>query len=384
MWSVLKMRVYLDNGATTMVDPNVIKVMDTYFTKKYGNASSLHDFGQEVKKDLEKAREIIAKEINTNPEEIVFTSGGTESNNLAIKGIANYLGKGHIITTKIEHHSSLYACKSLEMNGFDVTYLDVDKEGFIDIKQLEKSIRKDTILISIIHANNEIGTIQDIKTIGEICKKNKILFHIDAVQSFTKVPIDIKKINVDLISISSHKIHGPKGIGGLYIKNGIKLKKILDGGNQEFNIRPGTENIPGIMGFAEAVKQDKKLDYIKKLREKLIKGIEKEIPKSYLNGPREDRLANNINFRFEGIEGEGLLLHLNSEGIAVSTGSACSSKNLKPSHVLLAIGLKHEQAHGSIRFTLSRFNTEKEIDYTIKILKDKVAKLRKMSPLWRD
>lgn len=378
------MKVYLDNGATTMVDPNVAKVMQKYLTERYGNPSSIHSLGQEVNGDLEKARETIAKELNANQEEVIFTSGGTESDNLAIKGIAYNAGKGHIITTRIEHHAVLHTCKALELEGFKVTYLNVNQEGFIDLKQLEKEITKDTILVSIIHGNNEIGTIQDIKAIGELCKKKDVLFHTDAVQSFTKVPIDVKKINVDLISFSAHKIHGPKGIGGLYIKKGIKLKRLFDGGSQEFNIRPGTENIPGIMGLAEAVKQDKKLDYIKKLRDKLIKDIEKEIPKAYLNGPRENRLVNNVHFRFEGIEGESLLLHLSEEGISVSTGSACSSKSLKPSHVLLSIGLKHEQAHGSIRFTLSKFNIEKDIDYTVKMLKEKVERLRKISPLWRE
>ncbi len=379
------MKVYLDNGATTKTAPEVVKVMQEYLSEKYGNASSLHSFGEEASLALENARSVIAKKINAEPDEIIFTSGGTESDNLAVKGVACATNKKHIITTRIEHPAVYKSCEALQSQGYRITYLKVDRDGFISFKDLEASISDDTALVSIIHANNEIGTIQDIDKIGAICKKRNIIFHIDAVQSFTRVPIDVKKTNVDLISLSAHKIHGPKGIGALYVRKGIKLKKFMDGGPHEKNLRAGTENVAGAVGFAKAVQlvtQDH-LKKLEKLRDKLMNNILKEIPETMLNGSYSKRLVNNVNITFKKVEGESLLLLLNDKGIAVSTGSACSSKSLQPSHVLLAIGLKHEDAHGSIRFTLSRYTTEKELKYTLKVLKDSVKKLREISPLWR-
>jgi len=381
------MKVYLDNGATTMVDKEVVKAMQPYFTEKFGNASSLHKFGQEAKQALEESRETIAKRINASPEEIIFTSGGTESDNLAIKGVAYALkDKGnHIITTKIEHHAVERSFKALEKEGFKVTWLDIDKDGFLNIEQLKNSITDKTILVSIIHGNNEIGTIQDIEEIGKMCKEKNVYFHTDAVQSFTKVPIDVKKQYITLASFSAHKIHGPKGIGALYIKKGTKIKKLNDGGSQENNLRAGTENIPYIVGFAKAVElaKEEHCKEMEKLRDYFIEKVEKEIPEVQLNGSRKQRLCNNINITFKYIEGEALLLRLDDKGIAVSTGSACSSRELKPSHVLTAIGVPPAMAHGSIRFTLSRFTTKEELDYTIKNLKEAVQDLRKLSPLWR-
>jgi len=378
------MKVYLDNGATTKVADEVVRTILPYFKKYYGNASSLHDFGVKAKEALENSRKIMAKELNAEPEEIIFTSGGSESDNLAIKGVvyANKKKGNHIITTKIEHPAVLAAFRELFLEGFKVTYLGVDKNGFINLNELKKAITKDTILVSVIHGNNEIGTLQDIEQIGKLCKEKRVYFHTDAVQSFTKEKIDVKKMNIDLLSASGHKIHGPKGIGFLYIRKGINVKKIISGGKHENNKRAGTENIPGIVGFAKAVQLDKKLNQIKKLRDYMIKKIEKEIQDSKLNGDRNKRLVNNVNISFRYVEGEGLLMHLNDKGVAVSTGSACSSQSLEPSHVLTAIGLKHEDAHGSIRFTLSKYNTKEEIDYTLKELKTIVSRLREMSP-WK-
>lgn len=379
-------KIYLDHAATTQVDERVLEVMKPYFTEKFGNASSLHQYGQEAKIALDRSREIIAKKINAEPEEIIFTSGGTESDNLAIKGVAyaNRKKGNHIITSKIEHPAVLNTCKYLEKQGFKLTYLDVDKEGFIDLKQLEKSIGKNTILISIMYANNEIGVIQNIGKIGEICRKHKILFHSDAVQSFTKIPIDVKKISIDLLSFSAHKIHGPKGVGALFVKKGVGIEALNHGGGHEFGLRSGTENVSGIVGFAKAVElvTEDQIEHMQKLRDKLIEGILKKIPDTQLNGPRGDkRLCNNVNIAFNFIEGEGLLMHLDMKGIAVSTGSACSSKELKASHVLTAIDLRPDIAHGSIRFSMGRENTEEEIDYTIESLIEIVQKLRNISPL---
>ncbi|MCK4669909.1 MAG: cysteine desulfurase NifS [Nanoarchaeota archaeon] len=376
-------KVYLDHGATTPVDAEVVEAMQPYFTEKFGNASSIHCFGKVARDALEKSREIIAWKINAEKDEIIFTSGGSESNNLAIKGVlfANK-EKNHIITSKIEHPAVLQTCQALE-NGFSVTYLDVDAGGLVDLKKLEEAITDKTALVSIMHANNEIGVIQDIRTIGEICKRHNVLFHTDAVQSFTKVPIDVKDINVDLISLSSHKMHGPKGIGALFIKKGTELQKQNQGGHQELDLRAGTENISGIVGFAKAVElaSDDHVAQMQELRDKFIDKILKEISDTTLNGGREERLCNNVNITFKFIEGEGLLLHLDAHGIAVSTGSACTSQSLEPSHVLLAIGLKHEDAHGAIRFTLGKENTQEELDYTFEKLKEAVKNLRKISPL---
>jgi len=378
------MKVYLDNGATTRTDPEVVDIMLPFFTEHYGNASSLHGHGDTAAQALQKARETVGRKINASADEIIFTSGGTESDNLAIKGLA-YENKGrkdHIITSKIEHPAVINTCKQLEKEGFRVTYQDVDKEGFINPKDVEKSITDKTFLVSIMHANNEIGTIEPIEEIARICKRHNVIFHTDAVQSFGKVPIDVRQTNIDLLSASAHKIHGPKGIGMLYVKKGVKLQRISDGGGQEFKLRAGTENVVGAVGFAKAVELAKESDCIDMaaLRDKLIKGL-LEIPDTVLNGPREKRLCNNVNISFKHVEGESLLFMLNDHGIEVSTGSACSSKSLEPSYVLLAIGLKHEVAHGSIRFTLSKYTTEEEINYTIRTVKEIVEKLRSISPL---
>ncbi|MBN1156696.1 cysteine desulfurase, partial [Candidatus Woesearchaeota archaeon] len=351
-----KMKIYLDNGATTMTAKEVVDEMNVYFTEKYGNASSLHSFGEEAKKALNNSREIIAKKINAEPKEIIFTSGGSESDNLALKGVAFALRKkgNHIITTSIEHPAILGTCNFLSKHGFEITYLKVDNEGFIDLDELEKSLTDKTVLVTIMHANNEIGTIQDLARIGAICKKHNVLFHTDAVQSFTKTDIDVKRMNIDLASFSGHKIHGPKGIGALYVRKGIKLDKMIHGGHHEFDKRAGTENISGIAGFAKAVEISNQADVKKmtELREYFITEIIKNIKDVKLNGPEgEKRLCNNVNVSFRYIEGESILFHLDMKGIAVSTGSACSSQNLEPSHVLLAIGLPHEIAHGTIRFT---------------------------------
>lgn len=378
------MKVYLDNGATTQVAKEITQTMQMILTKKFGNPNSLHSFGEEAKEEMEKARMIIAKKINADPSEIIFTSGGTESNNLAIKGIVyKNKEKNHIITSAIEHPAVSRTCEALEKEGFKITYLSVDREGFIDLKKLEDAITPQTILVTIMHANNEIGTIQDIESIGKICLAKNVMFHTDAVQSFTKVPIDVKKINVDLMSLSAHKIHGPKGIGVLFIRKGVRLKPLFTGGEQEGKTRAGTENTSGIVGFGKAVEliKEKDVEKMKQLRDKLIKGLEK-IPDTIINGPRGDkRLANNVNASFKYVEGESLLYHLDGKGIAVSTGSACSSHSLSPSHVLIAIGLKPEEAHGSIRLTLSKYTTKEEIEYTIKNLKEVVEGLRKISPL---
>ena len=374
--------IYLDNASTTKVDKEVVKAILPYFDKKYGNASSLHDLGQEAKKALEDSRKKLADFLKVNVSEIIFTSSGTESDNLAIKGVAFAKGKGHIITSKIEHPAVLETCTYLEKKGFKISYLDVDKEGIIKLDQLNKLINKDTILVSIMHANNEIGTIQPIKKISEICKQNNVLFHSDMVQSFGKIPIDFNL--VDLASISAHKIYGPKGIGALYVRKGTKLEPIIHGGGHEFGLRSSTENIALIVGFvkaAELVLKDKKENKRQeKLRDYLIKELLK-IKGTRLNGSKKNRLPNNVNVSFDFVEGESLVFKLNFKGISVSTGSACSSKKLEASHVLLATGLKPEQAHGSLRITLGKFNKEKDIKYLLKVLPDIVKDLRKISPL---
>lgn len=378
------MRAYLDNGATTKTDEEAAKAINECFAKNYGNASSLHEFGREAKEILESAREVIAEKINAEPSEIIFTSGGTESDNLAIQETAypNRDKGNHIITTKIEHPAVLETCKFLEKEGFKVTYLDVDEDGLIDLEQLKKEINEKTILVSVMHANNEIGTIQPIEEIGKICREKRIYFHTDAVQSFTKTQIDVKKQNIDLASFSGHKVHGPKGVGALYIRKGTKIHSLMHGGHQESGKRAGTENVPGAAGFAKAVELSNKDDIkrMQELRDRLIENL-LEIPDTILNGSREKRLCNNVNISFSFVEGESLLMKLDDKGIAVSTGSACSSQSLEPSHVLLAIGLKHEIAHGSIRFTLSKYTTQKEIDYVVKAVKKAVNELRAVSPL---
>jgi len=380
--------VYLDNGATTKVDPKIVKLMEPYLLKKYGNASSSHSFGQEAKEALEKARKMIAKSIGAKKDEIIFTSGGTESNNFALKGVAwaNRDKGNQIITTKIEHDCVLNSCKWLEKEGFAVTYLDVDKEGFVSLEDLKKAITENTILVSIIHGNNEIGTIQNLEELGRICKEKEVYFHTDACQSYTKTEIDVNKQNLDLVSLNAHKIHGPKGVGVLYIRKGVKIGVWQHGGGHEFSLRSGTENVPEIVGFAEAVRLGSNKKHVRQmaeLRDKLIDGVLK-IPGTKLNGPRGGkRLCNNTNFSFEGIEGEALGGYLDQKMVCSSTGSACSSKSLEPSHVLKAIGLSDLEAHGSLRLTLSRFNTEEEIEYVLKVLPRIVAKLKRISPLGR-
>jgi cysteine desulfurase len=360
--------------------------MIPYFNKNYGNASSLHLAGNEAKKVLENSRKIIAKSINANTGEIYFTSGGTESNNWALKGLfwQNYPEKNHIITTKIEHDCILKTCRWLETQGAKVTYLDVDNEGFVNPKDIEKAITNKTFLVSIIHGNNEIGTIQDIKTIGEICKKKNILFHIDACQSYTKVPINVKKQNLDLVTINSHKIHGPKGVGALYIKEGIKIKPLMHGGGHEKRMRSGTENIPGIVGFAKASMNisNKQIKKMEKLRDKLIKEILEKIPNTKLNGPKgKKRLVNNINISFQNVEGEAIGGYLENQGIFVSTGSACMSNTLSSSHVLKALKISDLEQNSSIRMSISKYTTEKEIDYVLKKLPKIIKKLRRLSPI---
>ncbi len=359
------MKIYLDNAATTQIDKSVQKKLNSF--QLYGNASSIHSFGLDARKVLEQSREIIAKKINAQSKEIIFTSSGTESNNLAIFGSDGE----NIITTRIEHPSILNSCIN---SGKKIKYVKVDKEGYVDIKHLLELIDKNTSLISIIHANNEIGTIQDIEKIGKICHENKILFHVDAVQSFCKLDINVNKNNIDLLSFSSHKIHGPKGVAGLYIRNGIKLKPLMSGGDQEQGLRPGTENVQGIFGFSLAVTLDQQKDQILKLNKYLLNELLK-IPNTKLNGPL-DRLYNNINISFIGCEAESLLMHLDHFGIAVSSGSACTSKKIEPSKVLTAIGKSRKEALSSIRFSLSKYNTKKELDYVISKVKYVVEKLR--------
>lgn len=383
-------RVYLDHSATTPVDPEVAQLMMTYYTEKYGNPSSVHTFGQEAKEGLEIAREQVAALIGAQASEITFTSGGTEADNLAILGTADaQVKKGkHIITSAIEHHAVLETCEYLEKKGYDLTVIPVDEEGFVDPQAVAQAIRPDTILISIMHANNEVGTIQPIAEIGRIAKEKGVTFHVDAVQSLGKLPIDVKAMNIDLLSISSHKIYGPKGVGALYIRKGVKLTPRVHGGGQEKKRRSGTENLPGIVGFGKACElagqrmeeEEKKLIV---LRDKLFEGILERVDYVKVNGPRGDkRLPNNVNVSVQYVEGESLLLSLDMVGIAASSGSACTSGSLDPSHVLLAMGLKHEIAHGSLRFSLGRQNTEEDINYVIEQLPKIVERLRAMSPLY--
>ena len=379
------MNIYLDNAATTKVDEKVLKEMLPYFSKNYGNASSLHMEGTEAKNALEKARKIIANSLNAKPNEIYFTSGGTESNNWALKGLfwQNFPEKDHIIITKIEHDCIINTCKWLEKQGAKITYLDVDKEGFTNANDLKKAITEKTIVVSIIHGNNEIGTIQNLEELGKICKEKKVLFHTDACQSYTKVPINVKKQNLSLVTINSHKIHGPKGIGALYIKDGTKTNPLFHGGGHEKQMRSGTENIPGIVGFAKAVEVTKKTDWkkIEKLRDNLIKGILSSIKNTKLNGPTKNRLQNNLNISFTNVEGEAVGGYLENKGIFVSTGSACMSNTLESSHVLKALNISDLDQNSSIRFSLSKYTTAKEIDYVLKTLPEVINKLRKLSPL---
>lgn len=387
-----KRRLYMDYSATTPVKPEVVEVMQPYFTEFFGNASSFHTFGREAKEALDKAREQVADLINAKPSEIYFTAGGSESDNWALEGVAyaNREKGNHIITTKIEHHAILHTCEYLEKHhGFEVTYLDVDSEGKVNIKDLENAIKDTTILISIMFANNEIGTIEPIKEACQLAKKHDILFHTDAVQAAGNIPVDVRELDVDLMSMSSHKIYGPKGVGALYIRKGVKLHNLVHGGAQEKGRRAGTENIPAIVGYGKAAELAKKnlpehVETLTRLRNKLIDGVLENIPFTKVNGSREDRLPGNANFAFEFIEGEGILLLLDMLGIAGSSGSACTSGSLDPSHVLLSIGLPHEIAHGSLRLTVGDFTTEDDIDYIIDNLPKVIERLRSMSPLYDD
>ena len=382
---------YFDNAATTQVNQDVIKEMLPYFSIEYGNPSSLYSIGRRAKRALEEARRKIANIINCKPNEIYFTSCGTESDNLAIKGIA-YANKEkgkHIITSKIEHPAVLNTCKELEEQGYKVTYLDVDQNGIVNVEQLKASIKTDTILITIMFANNEIGTIQPIKEIGRIAKEHGVLFHTDAVQAFCQVPINVDECNIDMLSSSGHKINGPKGIGFLYIRTGVKIRSFIHGGAQERKRRAGTENVPGIVGYGVAAARanasmKERTDKEIAIRDHLIHRIETEIPYVKVNGDRVKRLPNNVNVSFQFVEGESLLLMLDNYGICASSGSACTSGSLDPSHVLLAIGLPHEIAHGSLRMTLSEETTMEDVDFVVDRLKEIVAHLRSMSPLYED
>ncbi len=377
------MKVYLDNAATTRVDEEVLRAMLPYFGGKFGNASSQHQVGQEAKQALDKSRKVISKAINSKSWEIVFTSGGTESNNFALKGLffENYPERKKIITTKIEHDSILKVCEWLGKKGVEVIYLDVDSEGYVDLNQLERELDESVIVVSVIHANNEVGTIQDLEKIGKMCREKGVLFHVDACQSFTKVPLNVKKQNIDLMTLNAHKIHGPKGIGALYVRDGIKINSLIHGGGHENKLRSGTENIPGIVGFAESVKvaSSKDVKRMENLRDKLIEGI-LEIKDTKLNGPRE-RLCNNVNISFMNIEGEAIGGYLEREGIFASTGSACMSNTLKSSHVLKAMKLSALESNSSLRISLSKYTTEEEIDYVLDKLNKVVIKLRRLSPL---
>jgi len=376
--------IYFDNAATTQVDEKVVEAMLPYFTKHYGNASSQHIKGIDAKSALEKSRRIIAKSCGANPDEIIFTSGGTEGNNFALKGLffQNFPEKDHIITTKIEHDCILNTCKWLENQGAKVTYLDVDKEGFVDIEELKNKITDKTIVVSVIHGNNEIGTIQDIKEIGKVCHEKNTLFHTDVCQSYTKTDINVKKQNVDLMTLNSHKIHGPKGVGALYIKQGVKLNPLMHGGGHEKNLRSGTENISGIVGFAKAVENGSS-KYVKEMTRKKNHLIEEllKIPNVTLNGPVKNRLCNNVNVSFNNIEGEAIGGHLEDLGIYTSTGSACMSHSLSTSHVLKALGLAPLQSNSSLRISISKYTTEEEVEYFLKEIKRIVEKLRKISPI---
>ncbi len=383
--------IYLDNAATTKTAPEVVDAMLPYFSEYYGNASTIYSLGAESKKAMDHARQTIADSLGAKPEEIYFTAGGSESDNWALKATAEaYEAKGrHIITTKIEHHAILHTCEYLEKRGFEITYLNVDRDGLISLDELKAAIRPDTILISVMFANNEIGTIEPIAEIGEIAKEHGILFHTDAVQAYAQVPINVDDMHIDMLSASGHKLNGPKGIGFLYIRKGVKIRSFVHGGAQERSRRAGTENIPGIVGLGVAVERamrimDSKTRKEIELRDYLIGRLEKEIPHCWLNGHRTKRLPNNINFSFLFIEGESMLIMLDMKGICASSGSACTSGSLDPSHVLLAIGLKHEEAHGSLRLTLSEESTKEEMDIVADEVKKIVQRLRDMSPLYED
>ncbi|CDB89388.1 cysteine desulfurase NifS [Clostridium sp. CAG:253] len=383
--------IYMDNAATTQVYPEVFEAMKPYFTEFYGNPSSIYSFAGNSKKAVEDSRKTIADFLGAKTEEIYFTGGGSESDNWALKATADAYGnKGkHIITSKIEHHAILHTCEYLEKKGFEVTYLDVDENGFVNPVDVEKAIRPDTILISIMTANNEIGTIEPIAEIGKIAKEHGVLFHTDAVQAFGHIPMNVDEMNIDMLSASGHKINGPKGIGIMYIRKGVKIGSFVHGGAQERQRRAGTHNVPGIVGIGKAVElardnMKERMEYETKLRDHLISRVMEEIPYAKLNGDKVKRLPNNVNVCFRFIEGESMLILLDQNGVCGSSGSACTSGSLDPSHVLLAIGLPHEIAHGSLRLTLSEKNTMEEVDFTVDKLKGIIERLRSMSPLYED
>lgn len=383
------MFVYADNAATTRIAPQVLDAMLPYLKEEYGNPSTLYKLGREAKIAIEKAREQVAQVIGAKAEEIFFTGSGTEADNMALKGVLyGPAGKGkkHLITTKIEHHAVLHTAMALEKEGFQVTFLDVDKNGRVDLEELKQAITPDTALVSIMAANNEVGTIQPIEEIGKICREKGVLFHTDAVQAFGHMPLDVNKMNIDLLSLSAHKINGPKGSGALYIRRGLGLRPVIEGGGQERNRRSGTENVAGIVGLGQAAQlametMEEESARLKALAKKLTDGV-LQIPETILTGDPENRLPGACSFAISAIEGESLVLYLDMEGICTSTGSACSTGSLDPSHVLMAIGLSHEVSHGSLRVTLGRFNTEEEVDYIIETLPKVVEKLRSMSPVW--
>ena len=383
--------IYLDNAATTKTAPEVVEAMIPYFSEQFGNPSAIYSLGSAAKKAVNRAKRTIAGAIGAKQEEIYFTAGGTEADNWALKAAAEaYESKGkHIITTKIEHHAVLHTCEYLERRGYEITYLDVDPDGLVDPEALRAAIRPDTILISVMFANNEIGTIEPIGEIGAIAKEHDVLFHTDAVQVFGQIPVNVEELHIDMLSASGHKMNGPKGIGFLYIRSGLRLRSFIHGGAQERNRRAGTENVPGIVGLEAATLKalammEKKSEKETELRDYLIEKIEKEIPYCRLNGHRTKRLPGNVNFSFLYVEGESILIMLDMKGICASSGSACTSGALDPSHVLLALGLKHEEAHGSLRLTLSEENTKEELDFVVEALKETVGKLRAMSPLYED
>lgn len=376
------MKAYLDHGATTPVDAQVMKAMMPYFSRKFGNANSIHSWGEEAKQAVDKAREIIAKSINAEPDEIIFTSGGTEADNLAVKGIVKKYAHGHIVTSTIEHPAVLNTCKELEEEGYAVTYVNVDKDGIIKMDELENAIREDTVLVTVMHANNEIGSVQPIEKIAHICREKNIVFHTDAVQSYTKIPIDVQIKGMDLMSLSAHKIYGPKGIGALYVKKGTLLKRQMDGGHQEGNRRGGTTNVPAVVGFGKAASLNHKTKQIEQMKDYFIEKL-LEIEGTSINGSLKHRVPNNISVSFEAVEGESMVMHLSMKGIACSTGSACTSHSLTPSHVLMALGMSPEEAHGTLRFALGKETTKAHIDFAVKAIKEAYDKLRIMSPVKR-
>lgn len=385
------MNIYADNAATTKMSETALKAMLPFFTENYGNPSSLHSVGQRANEALWEARETVARCINADPKEITFTSGGSEADNQAIITAARLgakKGKKHIVSTAFEHHAVLHTLEKLQKEGYEVTLLDVHENGLVSPEQVADAIRDDTCLVTVMFANNEIGTIQPIKEIGAVCREKKVIFHTDAVQAVGHVKIDVKDMNIDMLSLSAHKFHGPKGVGALYCKKGILLSTIIEGGAQERGKRAGTENIPAIAGMAAALKTavehiDENAEKMRKIRDILIEGLS-EIPHGVLNGDKEKRLPGNVNFCFEGIEGEGILLLLDDKGISASSGSACTSGSLDPSHVLLALGRPHEIAHGSLRLSIDETMTEEEAEYIIESVKDTIERLRAMSPVWRD